>query len=244
MKSLKIILFVFCLTAVEYSQIYNPLQINFIAINHASFIITFDSLTVYVDPVQDTSVYKTYPKPNIILVTDIHQDHFNPDVINSFKIDDPKIIAPKVVVDQLGYGNILNNGENIKINEVTIEAIPMYNLTEGRLAFHERGRGNGYVVTINNERIYISGDTEDIKEMRELKNIDYAFVCMNLPYTMTVEQAASATLEFKPKVIYPYHFRGKDGFSDIEKFNSLISVDKNIEIRLLNWYKWYPNKIV
>jgi len=237
MKSLKIILFVFCLTAVEYSQIYNPPQINFIAINHASFIIEYDSLSIYVDPVQDTSLYKNYTKPNIILVTDIHRDHFNSDVINSFKIDSPKIIAPKVVFDQLGYGIILNNGSNIKINDVTIDAIPMYNLTEERLKFHEKGRGNGYVVTINNRRIYISGDTEDIKEMRELKNIDYAFVCMNLPYTMTVEQAASAVLDFKPKVVYPYHYRGKNGLGDLEKFKTLVSVDKNIEIRLLNWYK-------
>ena len=90
---------------------------------------------------------------------------------------------------------------------------------------------------MNKKRIYISGDTEDIKEMRELRDIDYAFICMNLPYTMSVEQAASAVLEFKPKVVFPYHYRGTEGFSDVEKFKRLVSKNKDIEVRLLDWYK-------
>ena len=105
------------------------------------------------------------------------------------------------------------------------------------LKFHEKGRGNGYVVTVDGKRIYISGDTEDIPEMRALKNIDYAFVCMNLPYTMTVEQAASAVLEFKPKVVFPYHYRGTGGFSDTAKFKELVGKDKSIEMRMLKWYE-------
>jgi L-ascorbate metabolism protein UlaG (beta-lactamase superfamily) len=105
------------------------------------------------------------------------------------------------------------------------------------MKFHPKGRGNGYVLTMNRKRIYISGDTEDIKEMRSLKDIDYAFVCMNLPYTMTVDQAASAVLEFKPRVVFPYHYRGKGMFSDLDKFKQLVSKDKDIEVRLLNWYK-------
>ena len=112
----------------------------------------------------------------------------------------------------------------------------MYNTTPDRLQYHEKGRGNGYVVTLDDKRIYISGDTEDIPEMRKLKNIDYAFVCMNLPYTMTVEQAASAVSEFKPKVVFPYHYRGKEGMSDIEKFKKMVSADSDIEVRFLDWY--------
>jgi len=99
----------------------------------------------------------------------------------------------------------------------------MYNLREEALKFHTKGRGNGYVLSINNERIYISGDTEDIPEMRNLKNIDKAFVCMNLPYTMTIESAASAVLDFKPKNVYPYHYRGTDGMSDVDKFKTLVN---------------------
>jgi L-ascorbate metabolism protein UlaG (beta-lactamase superfamily) len=112
----------------------------------------------------------------------------------------------------------------------------MYNTTSDRLNFHPKSVGNGYVVTLNNERVYISGDTEDIPEMRSLKNIDYAFICINVPYTMTPEQAASAVLEFKPKHVYPYHYRQKDGFSNIGKFRELVSVNPNIEVIFLKWY--------
>ena len=113
----------------------------------------------------------------------------------------------------------------------------MYNLREEALKFHTKGRGNGYVLAINNERIYISGDTEDIPEMRNLKNIDKAFVCMNLPYTMTVKSAASAVLDFKPKTVFPYHYRGTDGLSDVNLFKTIVNDSiKSIKVELLNWY--------
>jgi len=114
----------------------------------------------------------------------------------------------------------------------------MYNLREEALKFHTKGRGNGYVLTINKERIYFSGDTEDIPEMRNLKNIDKAFVCMNLPYTMTVENAADAVLEFKPKEVYPYHYRGTGGLSDVEKFKQIVA-EKNKAIKVVQ-LDWYP----
>ncbi len=113
----------------------------------------------------------------------------------------------------------------------------MYNLRAEALKFHTEGRGNGYVLTANKERIYISGDTEDIPEMRNLKNIDKALVCMNLPYTMPIESAASAVLDFKPKQVYPYHYRGTEGLSDVSKFKSLVNEgDASIEVLLLDWY--------
>ena len=113
----------------------------------------------------------------------------------------------------------------------------MYNLPEVVDSKHPKGRGNGYILTIENKRIYISGDTEDIEEMRRLQNIDVAFVCMNLPYTMDINQAASAVLEFKPTVVYPYHYRGKNGCSDLEKFKSMLAEkDANIEVKVLKWY--------
>ncbi|MCH8326430.1 MAG: MBL fold metallo-hydrolase [Bacteroidetes bacterium] len=212
-------------------------EINFFPINHASLIIKSTSITIYVDPVQKNDVYKKYPSPDIILITDIHSDHLNKRVVESIKKGKTKIIAPKAVISKLGFGEILNNGDEIKVFDVIIKAIPMYNITKERLKFHKKGRGNGYVLTINGKRIYISGDTEDIKEMRELKNIEYAFVCMNLPYTMSIEQAASAVLEFIPKIVYPYHYRGPEGYSDIEKFKNLVIREKSTDVRLLNWYK-------
>lgn len=116
----------------------------------------------------------------------------------------------------------------------------MYNLREEALKFHSKGRGNGYVLTIDGQRLYFSGDTEDIPEMRALKNIDKAFICMNLPYTMTEESAASAVLEFKPKQVYPYHYRGNPNVSDVSKFKTLVNQgDANIEVVQLDWY---PNQ--
>ena len=73
--------------------------------------------------------------------------------------------------------------------------------------------------------------------MRNLENIDKAFVCMNLPYTMDVEQAADAVLEFAPKEVIPFHYRGTDGLSDIEKFKSLVNQgNEDIEVTFLEWY--------
>ena len=113
----------------------------------------------------------------------------------------------------------------------------MYNLREEALKFHSKGRGNGYIITLGEERLYFSGDTEDIPEMRALKNIDKAFVCMNLPYTMTVASAASAVLEFKPKQIYPYHYRGTEGLSDVSQFKEIVNAgDDTIEVVQLDWY--------
>jgi L-ascorbate metabolism protein UlaG (beta-lactamase superfamily) len=117
------------------------------------------------------------------------------------------------------------------VQGVELEGVPMYNLTAERLKNHTKGRGNGYIATFGGKRIYLSGDTEDIPEMRALKNIDVAFVCFNLPYTMTEEQAASAVREFKPRIVYPYHYRG----SDLEKFKNLVGTAS--EVRLRDWYK-------
>ncbi len=211
-------------------------QITFSPIEHATFVIQTERATMYVDPVGSVASFNDFPAPDIILITDIHHDHCAPAVVASLKKETTIIVGSQAVIDQLGYGEVLANGETKIFQAVQIEAIPAYNLTPDRLSFHEKGRGNGYVVTANNKKIYISGDTEDIPEMRALKNIDYAFVCMNLPYTMTVERAASAVLAFKPKVVFPYHYRGKDMISDVEHFKQLVSKDKEIEVRLLHWY--------
>ncbi len=131
----------------------------------------------------------------------------------------------------------MKNGDNITLSGISISAIPMYNLPESPTAMHTKGRGNGYVLGIGGKRIYLSGDTQGIPEMRSLKDIDVAFVCMNLPYTMDIKEAADAVLEFKPKIVYPYHYRGQGGLSDINGFKSLVEAgDKNIEVRLRNWY--------
>jgi len=132
---------------------------------------------------------------------------------------------------------VLANGEKIEAAGITIEAVPAYNTTAGREKFHPKGRDNGYLLTMGGKRVYVAGDTEDTPEMRALKNIDIAFLPMNLPYTMSVEKAADAIRQFKPKVVYPYHFRGGDGMkADLERLKRLIGDQTATEIRVLDWY--------
>jgi len=211
--------------------------ITFTPIEHATMVIQTKNATIYVDPVGDIKSFQKFAPPDIILLTDIHQDHLNIDIVNSLKNNLTSIIGPPEAVASLKHGEVMKNGDKRTFDNISIEAIPMYNLTKERLNFHAKGRGNGYVLTINQKKIYISGDTEDIAEMRSLKNIDYAFICMNLPYTMTVEQAASAVMEFKPKVVIPYHYRGKGMISDLQRFKHLVSKNNAIKVKLLDWYQ-------
>jgi len=207
-------------------------------INHATFVMSWKDRAIYVDPVGTAKRFDGLPKPDLILVTDIHGDHLSPETLEVVADAKTTIVAPSAVAEKLSekmrkQTTVLPNGETKSVAGVSIEAVPMYNLTADRLKYHNKGRGNGYVVTVGGKRVYISGDTEDIPEMRALKNIDVAFVCMNLPYTMTEEQAASAVREFKPKIVYPYHYRG----SDVEKFKKLVGDDSGVEVRLRDWYK-------
>ena len=119
----------------------------------------------------------------------------------------------------------------------TITAVPAYNVSADQEKYHPKGRDNGYVVEKDGVRVYIAGDTSGTPEMRALKNIDIAFVPMNLPYTMTVEEASNAVLEFKPKQVWPYHYREGDGFSDVQHFKDLVNKgNPNIEVVLGKWY--------
>src|SRR5881396_1808195 len=207
-------------------------------INHATFVMGWKDKVIYVDPVGTSKRFDGLPKPDLILVTDIHGDHLSPETLEAVADAKTAIVAPSAVAEKLPeklrkQTTVLANGETKSVAGISVEAVPMYNLTADRLKFHTKGRGNGYVVTLGGKLIYLSGDTEDIPEMRALKNIDVAFVCMNLPYTMTEEQAASAVREFKPKIVYPYHYRD----SDVGKFKKLVGEDSGVEVRLRDWYK-------
>lgn len=209
---------------------------------HSSLVITYNNKTIYVDPYGGAKMYKGINAPDIILITDSHGDHLDFKTLDSIDTSKAIFILPEESAQKLPkkYGTEivkLQNRQGVHRLGFFISAIPMYNLPEEASAFHQKGRGNGYILTIDDKRIYISGDTEDIQEMRTLQNIDIAFVCMNLPYTMDVNQAVNAVLEFQPKIVYPFHYRGKDGFSDVEAFKKLVnSKNKSIEVRLKNWY--------
>jgi L-ascorbate metabolism protein UlaG (beta-lactamase superfamily) len=212
---------------------------------HGTLVLKFNDKTIYIDPYGGEKAFEKMQSPDLIIITDIHGDHLNLKTLESLKTDHAKFIVPQAVADQLPEmyqknTSVLNNGEAIKIFGISIKAIPMYNLPVTDDAKHTKGRGNGYVLTTGGKNIYISGDTEDIQEMRDLKNIDVAFVCMNLPYTMNIEQAASAVLEFKPQIVYPYHYRGKPDMSDTGAFKELVNKgNSKIDVRLRNWYPEY-----
>lgn len=211
-------------------------------ISHATAVLTIDSKVFYIDPVGGAEAFEGQPSPELILVTDIHGDHFNMETLNAVSTPETKIVVPQAVADKV-EGDlskqliIINNEESKIIEGINIEGVAMYNQGDEDKVYHTKGRGNGYVIEKDDLRIYFSGDTEDVPEMRALKNIDKAFVCMNLPYTMDVEAAASGVLAFQPKEVFPYHFRGQGGFSDVDKFKSLVNTEnEDIKVNILDWY--------
>lgn len=209
---------------------------------HASLVLSASGLTIYADPTGGAANYAGIKAPDIILITDIHGDHCDVKTIAAVRTAGTTLVVPKAVADLLpdslkGKLVILNNGDKTTLSGISITALPMYNLPESPKAMHTKGRGNGYVLGIGGKNLYLSGDTQGIPEMRSLKDIDIAFVCMNLPYTMDINEAADAVLAFKPKIVYPYHYRGTGGLSDVEGFKKLVEAgNKNIEVRLRNWY--------
>ena len=202
-------------------------------IRHASLMLEADGQVIQVDPYSQGN-YDGLPAADIILITDIHGDHMDPKAIEKVRKAGTTIIAPKAVVEKGVEATVMNNGETKTLGKWTIEAVPMYNLTRGPAAgklFHDKGRGNGYILTYGGKRFYIAGDTEGIPEMRGLKNIDVAFIPMNLPYTMTPEEAADAVRAFLPKVVYPYHYQK----SDVNAFKTGLANTKT-DVRIIDWY--------
>ncbi|MGO3262453.1 MAG: MBL fold metallo-hydrolase [Mesonia sp.] len=223
-------------------------EVKITPIEHAFMILSMGDFVLYIDPTGKKNYYKGQQAPTHIFITDIHGDHFDMKTIKYIFTEGVKIIAPKAVIDQLPqeiHPNtiMMKNGDEKKIDGLLVETIPMYNMRKEALEYHPKGRGNGYVLSWKDERIYISGDTEDIPEMRNLKGITKAFVCMNLPYTMPVSTAADAVLDFEPKVVYPYHYKGENGYADVRKFANIIKTNRpNTKVELLTWYKDEPKK--
>lgn len=212
-------------------------------INHASMVLTAAGKTIYVDPVGGAAKYQGLADPDIILVTDIHGDHFDNATLRTIRKPGTVLVVPQAVADKMPDADkaglvILHNGDTKDLSGIGVAAIPMYNLpVDNPKAMHTKGRGNGYVLSVGGKRIYLSGDTQGIPEMRALTGIDIAFVCMNLPYTMDINEAADAVLAFKPHIVYPYHYRGQGGFSDVAAFKAKVEAgNKDIEVRLRNWY--------
>lgn len=176
-------------------------------IKHGSLMLTYEGMHIQVDPVMMFADYSTFPKADFILITHEHGDHLDTKAIDNLTKENTRLILNQSSRDIISKGDVMKNGDKLQLKEdIHLEAFPAYNTTEEREKFHPRHRDNGYILTIDGLRIYIAGDTEDIPELWDLKNIDVAFLPVNQPYTMTVEQAVNAAGMFSPKVLYPYHF--------------------------------------
>ena len=202
-------------------------------IQHGSVLLSFAGKHVFVDPWSQGPL-PDEPKADLILITDIHGDHLDPVGVERVKGPRSVIVGPQAVADQLPGTQVLKNGQTRSFEGISVEAVPMYNLPrpEGGELRHPPGRGNGYVLTLGGTRVYLSGDTACTPEMKALKNIDVAFVCMNMPYTMPPEEAATCVAAFKPKIVYPYHFRG----SDLALFQQPLTGLADVEVRVRRWY--------
>ena len=211
----------------------NKGDLKITTVTHGSVQFEFGGKVIDVDPISMGPAgavdWSKYPKADWIFITDIHGDHFDPKAIDTVKKAGTKIVAPTVVAEKIAGAAVMKNGETKDIDGIRVDAIPMYNLKRGPQAgalFHDKGRGNGYIFTFGNKRVLVAGDTECIPEIQQLKNIDIAFLPMNLPYTMPPEEAAACAKDFKPKVLYPYHY----GDSNVSVVQGLVG--KDIEVRV------------
>ncbi len=185
------------------------------ALLHASICIEYDGKTVYIDPVaklRDRTVdYETLPKADIILVTHEHFDHYDTAALRQLTTDGTKLVMNPRCVELYGSGTSVANGDRLQLADgIAVEAVPAYNTTPEHLQFHPKGRDNGYILTLDGLHLYIAGDTEDIPEMSNIKDIDIAFLPCNQPFTMTTDQLVRAAQMVQPKVLFPYHYGETD----------------------------------
>ena len=214
----------------EFSTSAGTLRLT--PIHHASLMIQAGGKVLYVDPAMGS--YEGLPAADYILISHIHPDHMAPAIVNKLRKPGTVILGPKTVAAEIKGCTVISNGESKTLGPFQVEAVPAYNLKRGPAPgqfYHDKGRDNGYVVTYGGKRFYFSADTEGIPEMRALTNIDVAFVCMNLPYTMPPEEAAEAVRAFHPAIVYPYHYRG----SDLSVFTKALA-GSGIEVRVRDWY--------
>jgi len=207
------------------------IEITFIG--HGTLMLTYNGKVFHVDPWSKLADYSKFPKADFIVITHEHQDHLDVDTINKIQNKDTVTVSNEKSHPKLPQSQVMKNGERKELNGVLIEAVPAYNMVHMRKPgepYHPQGSGNGYIFTFGDKRVYVAGDTENTPEMKKLKNIDVAFLPMNLPYTMTPEMVADAAKAFKPKVLYPYH----TGDTDLSKLTGLMKGTKDVEIRLRN----------
>ncbi len=205
------------------------LKITFIG--HGTLMFEFNNLIIHIDPVSRYADYTKLPKADLILITHQHGDHLDSLAIEAIRKNSTVLYCNRASHPKAQFATVIENGEFAELRGIEIEAIPAYNIVNKRdngAPFHPKGEGNGYVLTFADKKVYIAGDTENIPEMNDLKNIDVAFLPMNLPYTMTPQMVADAVNTFNPKILYPYHF----GKSNVNELVPLLKDKKDFEIRI------------
>jgi L-ascorbate metabolism protein UlaG (beta-lactamase superfamily) len=205
------------------------LKITFLG--HASLRLTFGRKEIYIDPFGRLADYSKLPKADVIIITHEHGDHLDPSALASLRTEKTLLVLTEACVQQVAGGIVMKNGDVQTVGGLTVQAVPAYNLVHKRengQPFHPQGQGNGYILTFGDKRVYIAGDTENIPEMKSLRDIDCAFLPMNIPYTMTPEMAADGAKAFRPRILYPYHY----GDTDVSKLESLLSAEKGIAVRV------------
>jgi L-ascorbate metabolism protein UlaG (beta-lactamase superfamily) len=205
------------------------LEITFIG--HATLMFSYNNRIIHVDPWTRFTDYKDMPKADIILITHEHMDHFDKNAIAALRKDSTEIIFNDACSKQMEDGTVMKNGDVKNVSGFKIEAVPAYNIVNMRSEnnpFHPKGNGNGYIITFGDKKVYVAGDTENTPEMKMLKDIDIAFLPMNIPFTMTPEMVADAAKAFRPGILYPYHY----GQTDTSKLVELLKDEKDIEVRI------------
>ncbi len=206
------------------------LEIYFVG--HASLIFKYRGKTIHIDPTNMVGDYSKLPKADLVFITHEHGDHFDPKALEQISTAETTIVTTPTVAQQCENSIVMQNGDRNTIEGLPVEAVPAYNIVHERskgVPFHPKGIGNGYVISFGDMRVYIAGDTENIPEMKVLKNIDIAFLPMNIPYTMTPEMVADATRSFNPKILYPYHFSETDTSKIVDLLNN-----EKVEVRIRN----------
>lgn len=200
-------------------------------IGHGTLMFNYAGKVIHVDPVSQEADYSVLPGADIILVTHEHSDHLDPGVIETISTEDTDLIYAKTCSERVEGGAVMANGDVLTVQGLQIEAVPAYNIVHTRSGgnpYHPKGIGNGYIITFGDKRVYVAGDTENTPEMKALKDIDIAFLPMNLPYTMTPEMVADAARAFRPRILYPYHY----GNTDTDELLTLMADEEGIEVRI------------
>ena len=205
-------------------------------IYHGSVMLEFGGKVIHVDPWSQGD-FTGFPQADLIVITHTHRDHLDPAMVEKLKKPETIIVGPPAVIDTLncapacGVAEAISDSEKRTVMGIEFEGVPMYNLVFGSgpgKPYHHKGIGSGYILNFGDTRVYFSGDTECTPEMKALKNISVAFLAMNPPRTESTLEAAGCVKTFKPKIVYPYHYRG----SKLDEFADALKDTPGVEVRI------------